>query len=82
VTIQLKPEQEQVIGQAIQAGLIETADDVVEVGLETIKQRLEGRGKLPGPPARNLVELFANSPFAGLDMDFERDTDTGREIEL
>ncbi len=82
MTIQLKPEHEEIIGQAIQAGLIETADDVVEVGVESIKQRLEARGKLSGPPATNLVELFANSPFAGLDMDFERDPDTGREIEL
>jgi len=43
MTIHLKPEQEQVIGQAIQAGLITAADDVVEVGLEAIRQRLEAR---------------------------------------
>jgi hypothetical protein len=41
VTIQLKPEQEQLIGQAIQAGLISAADDVVDVGVETIRRRLE-----------------------------------------
>lgn len=35
-----------------------------------------------GSNARNLVELFADSPFAGLNMDFERDKDTGREIQL
>lgn len=82
MTIHLNPEQEQVVGEAILAGLIETPGDVVEVGVETIKQRLEARGKLPVPPARNLVELFANSPFAGLNMDFERDKDTGREVEV
>jgi hypothetical protein len=82
MTIQLNPEQEQVIGRAIQAGLIETADDVVEVGVETIKQRLIAHDKLSVPPAKDLVELFASSPFAGLNMDFERDQDTGREVEL
>jgi len=41
MTIELKPEQERVIGQAIRAGLIETVDEVVDVGVETIRQRLE-----------------------------------------
>jgi len=43
MTLQLKPEQEQVIGRAIQAGLIRAADDVLDVGIETIRQRLEER---------------------------------------
>ena len=43
MTIELTPEQEQVIGQAIQAGLIRTADDVVGFGVEAIQRRLEER---------------------------------------
>jgi len=43
MTIQLNPEQERIIGQAIQAGVIHDADDVVDVGLETIQRRLEAR---------------------------------------
>jgi hypothetical protein len=31
---------------------------------------------------KSLVELFAESPFRGLDLDFERDPDAGRAIEL
>ena len=85
MTIQIKPEQERVIGRAIEAGLIETADQAVEVGVETIRQRLvrlEGRRMMRVAPADNLVALFANSPFAGLNIDFERDEDPGRAIEL
>jgi hypothetical protein len=41
--IHLKPEQERVIGQAIQAGLIQAADDVLELGVEAVRQRLEAR---------------------------------------
>jgi hypothetical protein len=44
MTIQLTPEQEQVIAQAIEAGLIKAADDVVGVGVEAIRRRLEQRG--------------------------------------
>ena len=43
MTITLRPEHEQVIDQAIQAGLIERADEVVTVGLEALKIRLEAR---------------------------------------
>jgi hypothetical protein len=41
VVIALSPEQEQVVGQAIEAGLIEKAEDAVELGVETIRHRLE-----------------------------------------
>jgi hypothetical protein len=43
MAIQLSPEQEQVVGQAIHAGLIRIPDDVIGVGVETIRQRLEAR---------------------------------------
>jgi proteasome lid subunit RPN8/RPN11 len=49
MTIDLKPEQKWVIGQAIRAGLIETAGDVVEVGVETIRQRLQARAASEAP---------------------------------
>ncbi|MGD0831801.1 MAG: hypothetical protein ABR907_12705 [Terracidiphilus sp.] len=40
MAIQLSPEQERVVGQAIHAGLIRFPEDVVGVGVETIRQRL------------------------------------------
>jgi hypothetical protein len=43
MTIQLNPEQEQVIGQAIQAGLLASADDIIDVGIDAIRQRLQSR---------------------------------------
>jgi hypothetical protein len=43
MTIRLNPEEERLIGQAIQAGLIGKADDVVAVGVETIRQQLQSR---------------------------------------
>jgi hypothetical protein len=43
MTIQLNPEQEQLIGQAIQAGLIADVDEIVDVGIGAIRQRLQAR---------------------------------------
>jgi len=45
--------------------------------------RPEDRPKYRRPADRkSLPQLFAESPFAGLDMDFERDRDTGRNVDL
>jgi len=41
VVIALNPEQEQVVGQAIEAGLIEKAEDAAELGVGTIRRRLQ-----------------------------------------
>jgi hypothetical protein len=49
MTIHLNPEQEQVVGEAIQAGLIRTPDDVAEVGIAAIRQRLNAGHAVSGP---------------------------------
>ena len=43
MNVTLRPEQERVVGEAISAGLIGTPDEVVDVGVETIRRRLESR---------------------------------------
>lgn len=35
-----------------------------------------------GSGRKSLAQLFAESPFKGLDLDFERDPDCGRDIAL
>jgi len=34
------------------------------------------------PPGKDLVQFFRESPLVGLEMDFERDRDAGRDTEL
>ena len=38
----LNPEQARVVGETIRAGLVKTPDDVVNVGVEVIRERLGG----------------------------------------
>lgn len=40
MTITPTPEQERILAEAIQAGLVESAEDALKVGLETLKGRL------------------------------------------
>ena len=82
MTIQIKPEQERTIDRAIKAGLIKTPAQAVEIGIQSIRRRLKAKPGAPGPEAKNLAELFANSPFAGANLEFERNPDNGRTIDL
>jgi hypothetical protein len=56
MTIQLKPEQEQVVGQAIQAGLIANADDIFDMGIDAIRQRLKSSRNEVNTPALSAAE--------------------------
>jgi antitoxin Phd len=52
-------------------------DAVVMLPIEQF-DRLVVRSRQP----ESLVKFFRNSPLVGLELDFERDKDTGRDIEL
>jgi hypothetical protein len=81
MTIEIhQPELRALIQERLQSGAFH---DVEEVLLHALKTS-EPQPAYPahGADAENLADLFANSPFAGLDLDFERDRDTGREIDL
>jgi hypothetical protein len=51
MTIELDPEHERLIAQAIQAGLIQNVEEALDVALETLRGRLEG-GAASGGSAR------------------------------
>ena len=53
MNVTLKPEHELVVGEAIDAGLIGTADEVVDVGIETIRRRLDARARESRQPDIN-----------------------------
>ena len=85
MTIEIKkPELEALIAERLQSGTFESVEDVL---LQALKSSLsQGRPAPPKPPRppgrKSLAQLFADSPFKGLDLNFERDQDFGRDIEL
>ncbi len=56
MTIQLRPEQEQIVGQAIQAGLIANADDIFDMGIDAIRQRLKSPSNEANAPVLSAAE--------------------------
>jgi len=78
-----RPDQEFKIHEAMRSGLIENETELLDLGLETLHQRLlvKARPSAEKPKRKkSLVELFA--PLRGLDLDFERNPSSSRPIEL
>ncbi len=75
------PHQEELIQAAIQAGLIRSAEDALDIGLDHLRESLPRPSNRPAG-RKSLAQLFAESPLKGLAIDFERDPDPGRPVDL
>ena len=78
LTIDLEPEIERSLAARAEAKGVSLSDFVGEIVAREAGQQKPSASS----SARNLAELFDNSPFKGLNMEFERDKDYGREIAL
>lgn len=80
ITVDISPEVEAELARKAAARGV----DVPAFVMTLIEQAALPVGPKYRRPAgrKSLAQLFAESPFAGLDMDFERDPDVGRDIEL
>lgn len=74
VKLELKPE--------IEAGLLEQAQAwglSLEAYLDQVLQSVAAPKRRPRG-RKSLAQIFAESPFKGLDLKFERDPDMGRPV--
>jgi hypothetical protein len=84
MTIHPRPDQEAQIQEALRAGLIRSAEDVIDAGLEHLHER--ARSAEPRAEAKNLIELF--EPVRGILTDeevdtlFRRDPSPSRPVDL
>lgn len=77
---------DQVLQNTVTSKSPERARDVSRTQAEAIQRarELAGGREIQKRPAgkKSLAQLFADSPFKGLDLKFERDPDTGRPVSL
>jgi len=79
--VHLTPDQDAFIQQRVRNGRFATADDAVREALSLLEER-ECRNPKPEISSRkSLAQLFAESPFKGLDIKFPRDNDPLRPVE-
>jgi hypothetical protein len=93
ITVDIRPEVQAELARqagahgmgidAYAASLLEEAAQIPAQPQTPELQNETAGAKRQRPPGRkSLAKLFAESPFRGLDLNFERDPDTGRDIEL
>ena len=83
MTIELKPDQERILQEALRQGRFSSIEDAVEQAIQFIS--VDSELVQPGRRQRgkkSLVELFADSPFKGVDLNIDRAEDTGRPLDL
>jgi hypothetical protein len=74
-----RPELVQRLNTQIQTRHLHDAEELLEQALDALDEKSPVPAS-PGVQANDMVELFA--PLRGLNIDFERDPDPGRDLEL
>lgn len=81
MTITLNDERTRLLSELVEAGVAHSPEEAVDQAVRTLHS-LATQVKPVHQQVDNLADLFAKSPFRGLDMNFERDKDPGRNIDL
>ena len=84
MTIQLKPEQERIIQEEIQSGHFRSPDEVLDHALAALREKSNGAQATvtPPQPRKRLYDLVTRPPFAGSELNLERQKDYPRPIDL
>ena len=82
MTIEIhRPELEAPIEQRMRTGAFQNIDDLLMYALKSTPEDATPKYQRP-PGKKSLAQLFAESPFRGLDLDCERSHDTLRPADL
>lgn len=81
MTIQLKPEQERIIQEEIRSGHFRNADEVLDHALAALREK-EPHARPQPPPRKRLVDVLSQPPFAGSELNLERQKDYPKPLEL
>jgi hypothetical protein len=81
MTITLNDEQARLLSEVVKAGAARSTEEAVDQAVRAFHSSATSRRPVH-TQVDNLADLFARSPFRGLNIEFERDQDAGRDIAL
>jgi Arc/MetJ-type ribon-helix-helix transcriptional regulator len=83
VTLQLKPETEQLVQEEIRSGHFHSVDELIVEGVRAWREKHQVES-IPAPPQprKRLYDLLTQPPFAGSELDLERQKDYPRPVDL
>jgi Arc/MetJ-type ribon-helix-helix transcriptional regulator len=83
MTIELKPEQERIIREAIQSGHFRSPDEVLDYAFAALREKSNvAQATIPARPRKKLYDLLTQPPFAGSELNLERQKDYPRPVDL
>jgi Arc/MetJ-type ribon-helix-helix transcriptional regulator len=84
MAVELKAETEQLVQQEIESGHFRDIDELIVEGVRALRQQSKALPAIAKPrtPRQNLADFLSASPFAGSEINLERQRDYGRPIDL
>jgi Arc/MetJ-type ribon-helix-helix transcriptional regulator len=83
MTIEIrKPELERLVQEEILSGQFKSVDDLLTEALQALREKNAPSMAAPPRIRKNLAQFLLESPFAGSDLDLERQQDYGRPVDL
>lgn len=82
MTIQLNPEQERMIQEEIRRGHFHSPGEVVDYALAALREKGKASGQTQILPCKSLVDVLSTPPFAGSELNLDRQGDLPRPIDL
>ena len=79
MTVELNLEIEYLVHQEIRCGRFRSVDEMILEGVRAAREKSKMEAT-PRKPRKNLADFLMESPFAGSDLDLEREQDFGRPI--
>ena len=84
MTVELKPETERLLQEEIRRGHFHTADEVITQGVYALREKsnVAQAAVAPPRPRKKLYDLLTQPPFAGSELNLERQKDYPRPVDL
>jgi Arc/MetJ-type ribon-helix-helix transcriptional regulator len=82
MTVELKPETQQLVQEEISSGHFHSVDELIKEGVYAWREKHQVGAAASREPLKNLADFLLESPFAGSDLDLERERDYGRPVDL
>jgi len=83
MTVQLKPETERLVQEELQLGRYHSVDEVIAEAMHALQAQSAKRDvTVPAKERKTLYELLTQPPFAGSELNLERQRDFPRPVEL
>ncbi len=82
MTIEIKPETEQLVREELSSGRFQNVDDLIAQGVRALREKTRNGESAPARPRKNLAQFLLESPLPGSNLRIERQKDYPLPAEL